>query len=101
VNLDDYSFDARMKLHAKSFFFRSIRAFFRTAARLDSGSRILDQRIAALYLLIKRIEYLDPVSRIQYLASVRVAHHRFELSTKSCSKRNEILTPALTHQQEE
>jgi hypothetical protein len=63
---------------------------------LDFGSRILDQRIAALFLLIKRTEYLDPVSRIQYpryngistslrLASVRVVHHRFELSTIASS----------------
>ena len=62
---------------------------------LDVGSRILDQRIAALYLLIKRIEYLDPVSRIQYPASVRVVHYRFELSTKSSFKRKEILTTAI------
>ena len=37
-SLDCYPIDARMKLHAKSFFFRLIRAFFRPAARLDTGS---------------------------------------------------------------
>ena len=64
---------------------------------LDVGSRILDQCVAALFLLIKRIEYLDPVSSIQYLASLRVIHHHYELSVKSCPKRNEILTIAIDY----
>ena len=44
---------------------------------------------------IKKIEYLDPVSSIQYLISVRVVHHRFGLSTKSCPRLNGIFTIAI------
>ena len=61
----------------------------------SAESRILDQRIASLFLLIKWIEYLDPVSSIQYPASVRVVHHSFELAAKPCPKHNEILKTAI------
>ena len=41
---------------------------------LDVRSRILDQCVAPLFLLIKRTEFLDPVSSIQYPISVCVIY---------------------------
>ena len=100
-SLDCYPIDARMKLHAKSFFFRLIRAFFRPAARLDTGSMY---RSALSFNIKDKIPRsplsgifasLRPATSIQYLASLRVVHHHCELPTKPCSKRNGILTIAV------
>ena len=46
---------------------------------------------------ILRIEFPDPVSNTQYLASLRIVHHHCELPTKPYFKRSEILTIALSN----
>jgi len=45
--------------------------------------------------VIKYTEFLDPVSTIQYLPSLRVFLYLYQLPTKPCSKPNGVLTIAL------